>query len=752
MGVKQRYAAALLAVVLLVQAGSVHAGELWRVPKNLKRLTQPTKAPRRVDRTPLELKATPKPAAKQSAGSVPWVFRFYGPTLDTDLTSFYAYFATSLPPALKPVSPPLDQVPCGSPDPTSAVCPTIGHVLLANDLLDRTVPADFDRKVLAPLRRVYGDEAIPGLALASWEGEATVTYEGSEPRKLCEFYRVDRDSDCVLEALGHGRYSIRTQGYQTSVELPSERADQLIAGYLRAVEQSPGWREKRIDFFPNLPLVVQSAGTPGSDGGPPADPPITSGVQAATGLAALPACPGVGHPSVPSSSLDAHLREYQRVACATCSTGAIAPGSYPAIVVFDQFADDVPAGPVPAAVLAHPVFGTSSDNVDCIDWRPSDSTHGVSTISTILGRGAGTPLGLLPDLPLDKLLAIQVKDLAELADWLPVAKEEYDKADGRIVIANVSLSLNGDSGGAARSTLLDLVRRAENKVLFVVAAGAPDTQANGWLLAPGCQTLPACLGDLQNVVVVAGLDRTAPAQVPRLWTRSNHGGHVVSMVAPAIDVVGADYVRSGDGRRVTLSVRSGTSEAAALATGVAARMVALNPSLTPREVKAEMIAAAGEYEATDATGAWRRELFAGPGGRISGGCLDGARATAFGANVDEVEWVNRPPVRGDLQPVPALKRLRIFGDRIGTKSLVFECPAQAVRRIVRRGTNQVAVFCDDFGTPTFIEDAYVRLSQSALSTHMPCLDDPQGCFVVKDASGNGTAIRLEEVKDVLIRR
>jgi subtilisin family serine protease len=157
--------------------------------------------------------------------------------------------------------------------------------------------------------------------------------------------------------------------------------------------------------------------------------------------------------------------------------------------------------------------------------------------------------------------------------------------DNPVKIANVSWQYSNQAN-------LDVIKNAmaslEQSTLFVVAAG----NSNKELSRNGCGEYPSCFGDLGNVIVVGGLDRSNTP--PKLWTTvgnqgSNWGGSV-SLGAVAEDVL-STTARSYTGRM------SGTSQAAPQVTAAAALLYSVYkthheidaPVLLPIRIKNRLI-------------------------------------------------------------------------------------------------------------------------------------------------------------------
>jgi hypothetical protein len=158
-------------------------------------------------------------------------------------------------------------------------------------------------------------------------------------------------------------------------------------------------------------------------------------------------------------------------------------------------------------------------------------------------------------------------------------------ADDPVKIANISWQYSNQ-------TNVDLIKSAvsslEQSTLFVVAAGNLKKELN----KSSCGDYPACFGDLSNVIVVGGLDRSN--MPPKLWNTagdqgSNWGGSV-SLSAVAQDVLSTTS-RSYTGRM------SGTSQAAPQVTAAAALLYSVYkthheidaPVLLPIRIKNRLI-------------------------------------------------------------------------------------------------------------------------------------------------------------------
>lgn len=129
----------------------------------------------------------------------------------------------------------------------------------------------------------------------------------------------------------------------------------------------------------------------------------------------------------------------------------------------------------------------------------------------------------------------------------------------------VDLGIGSDQRSKAICSAIEQAK--EKNVLFITAAGN-----EGKNLDETRDMYPALCGS-ENILVVAATDSQ-----DQLASFSNYGKNTVHVAAPGVNIVG--YDRRGD-----LLLRSGTSFAVALAAGVAALALSVNPDLTYEKLK-----------------------------------------------------------------------------------------------------------------------------------------------------------------------
>ncbi len=159
-------------------------------------------------------------------------------------------------------------------------------------------------------------------------------------------------------------------------------------------------------------------------------------------------------------------------------------------------------------------------------------------------------------------------------------------------------------------------------------------------------------GDDPFVITVgaADINRTASVADDTVAAFSSHSGGKPDLVAPGVSLVSLrapgsviDVFNGGARLGLTYFKGSGTSQAAAVVTGVAARMIDANASLTPDQVKGSLVASANDALAGEGAGA---------------GLLDAAGAISRG-DPDKSG-------RGGGAPIPRANRGQSFSTGLGS--------------------------------------------------------------------------------------
>ena len=222
---------------------------------------------------------------------------------------------------------------------------------------------------------------------------------------------------------------------------------------------------------------------------------------------------------------------------------------------------------------------------DDVSVAEDHGTHVAGIISASLNRQGIVGLGPYAKL---KYVALDATSLQGPEYRSRVADKLFTlgfNPGNSVKIANISWQYTNQAN-------LDMIKRRiddlKENTLFVVAAG----NSNKELTENGCNDYPACFGDLPNVLVVGGLDRSSAP--PKLWNKSSdvgsNWGRTVALGAVAEDVLSTTN-RSYTGRM------SGTSQAAPQVTAAASLLYSVYksqheidaPVLLPIRVKNRLI-------------------------------------------------------------------------------------------------------------------------------------------------------------------
>lgn len=202
-----------------------------------------------------------------------------------------------------------------------------------------------------------------------------------------------------------------------------------------------------------------------------------------------------------------------------------------------------------------------------------DKGHGTAMASVIAATGEDATglLGIAPDaqiLPISLGTSINSTEMAEGIRWA---------VDHGATIIN--LSLGAVQGGSATGEEIAAVRYAlEHDVVIVAAAGNAEQQGAA-VNSPG---------NIPGIITVSGLDRAQ-----ELWAGSSRGPEVV-VAAPAVEIIAGVPTTVADNGYV---LSDGTSDAAAIVSGVAALVRSKFPSMTAPNIVNRMIVTASDLGA-----------------------------------------------------------------------------------------------------------------------------------------------------------
>jgi serine protease len=241
--------------------------------------------------------------------------------------------------------------------------------------------------------------------------------------------------------------------------------------------------------------------------------------------------------------------------------------------------------------------GRDSDPADpgnaCSSTGSSSSWHGLM-VSGLIGATAGNGQGIAGLAPSVALLPVRA--MGRCGGWLSDVADAVSWAAGKGSPANahpaqvINLSLGSSAGTACFAYLQDAITRAVNAGVVVVASAGNDSSTTlsspancTGVIAVGAHTRSGDLAAYSNHS--ASLSLTAPG-----------GGNCASQGASLCDNTPAltlgNAGTDGPGSPLDYRYFAGTSAAAPHVSAAAALMLALNPKLTPAQVKSTLQAQA----------------------------------------------------------------------------------------------------------------------------------------------------------------
>lgn len=206
--------------------------------------------------------------------------------------------------------------------------------------------------------------------------------------------------------------------------------------------------------------------------------------------------------------------------------------------------------------------GTSMGSAVGLPANQDANGHGTSTAGLIAakGDGANRPLGIAPGAKVLPVRADIAKD-GQLNDG-DVASGIRWAADHGARVINVSWGHNGDSVPAEKAA----VSYAQSKDIVVVASAGSTNEGISQIASPA---------HLPGVISVTGLDQNG-----QFWSQSAQGAAAV-LCAPAVQIYSTDILGAyPEGYSST----TGTSDSAAIVSGVVALLRSKYPSMSSADV------------------------------------------------------------------------------------------------------------------------------------------------------------------------
>jgi subtilisin family serine protease len=228
----------------------------------------------------------------------------------------------------------------------------------------------------------------------------------------------------------------------------------------------------------------------------------------------------------------------------------------------DSTAPDLAGQIVAGASFSGGAQGTSTQD------QSGHGTHVSGIIAALQNNGIGVS-GVAPEA---KVMPLQALNANGSGNFVDVANAFNYAGQHNIRIVNASL------GARTTSQTLEQAIQDNPNTLFVVAAGNTSTDDDN----PATPFYPCGLSE-DNVICVGA---TNQSDQPASFT--NRGATSVDLFAPGTNIV-STWMSDASGQP-QYAYASGTSMAAPMVTGTLALMLAENPSLTPAQLKADLLA------------------------------------------------------------------------------------------------------------------------------------------------------------------
>jgi subtilisin family serine protease len=273
-----------------------------------------------------------------------------------------------------------------------------------------------------------------------------------------------------------------------------------------------------------------------------------------------------------------------------CDTGVMA--------AHDEFARDGGSAVIAGIDMVTPNCGANQNAAIAPCWSTDGSleifTHGTAAGSVIAGKNTG----IAPDA---KIVSVRIYGTEAL--WIKAmhAIITHAYAEGTPPFQTAIINI---SGGLATNPMPQFESLMRTMILGVDANGNPDPNGKKFLfvVAAGNATpfntdgkpiqcaadysvilSPGYLGrDTDGLVTVGGIDR-----MNGLWSGSCFG-YAVDVLAPADDVLVASISAPNRYRYLPAELNSGTSYATPYVSGMAARMLERDPTLTPVQLEEKL--------------------------------------------------------------------------------------------------------------------------------------------------------------------
>jgi subtilisin family serine protease len=225
------------------------------------------------------------------------------------------------------------------------------------------------------------------------------------------------------------------------------------------------------------------------------------------------------------------------------------------------------------------------------------ASHGTSVASLVAGRN----VGVAPEAMIVSVRVMNESALATTRTYLEglnrIISHAWEPATPqfRTAVVNISgwvLEKLASNRDASPVTFAALEQKIRDMILGVDASGRPDVNGKRFLFVVagnnvdnGCgrsgvvDRFPATLGkEIDGLITVGGMTSDNG-----WWTGACHGG--LEILAPSQGIFSASITAADHYRGTKPNLRSGTSFAAPIISGIAARLLSEKPNLSPAELE-----------------------------------------------------------------------------------------------------------------------------------------------------------------------
>lgn len=209
-----------------------------------------------------------------------------------------------------------------------------------------------------------------------------------------------------------------------------------------------------------------------------------------------------------------------------------------------------------------------------------DSGHGTHVAGIIAGDGTASRGKYVGVAPKSNIVAVKVLDrsgsglIKNVIKGLKWIEDNRDRYDVRII--NISFGTTSKNVRDEQD-MIKMVEKLWDDGIIIVAAAGNSGPSNNSVTAPGSSKKIITVGAFDDSTMFKNSSKN-------IKYFSGRGPTSECIIKPEVVVAGANIVACSN-KKDDYSVKSGTSMAAPVVTGAIARLLELEPELTPKEVK-----------------------------------------------------------------------------------------------------------------------------------------------------------------------